>query len=70
MKKLIAQIETLSANLEEQIAIREDKYDSRSKKWQDSEKGDDFRTISERMQETKDELDDLSGELRESIGFF
>lgn len=63
MKSIIKKMESLQLCIEEQIAEREEIYDSRSEKWQDSDKGSEYQEKTERLQEMLDELIDWQTEL-------
>lgn len=65
MNKVIKTLEKLQEQLEELIVQREETYDNRSGKWQESEKGDEYQERTERLQEILDEITDWQVELGE-----
>lgn len=65
MNKLLIVMEQLQVELEEKIASRESIYDERSDRWKESEKGEAYLELSERLQEMMDELVDWQAELEE-----
>lgn len=65
MKTTIKLLEKLQEHLEGLIAKREEKFDNASEKWQDSEKGEAYNEMTERIQEMLDEIIDWQTELGE-----
>ena len=65
MKQVLRQFEKAQVIIEEEIARREELFDNRSEKWQESEKGEEFQEKTERLQEMLDELIDWQMELGE-----
>lgn len=65
MKELIKKVEALQGAFEEEIAKREDILNSRSERWQESEKGEEYQERNDRLQEMLDELVDWATELGE-----
>lgn len=58
-------MEQLQVNLEESIARREEVFENRSEKWQESEKGEEHQERTGRLQDMLDELIDWQTELGE-----
>lgn len=65
MNKVIKKMEQLQAELEESIAHREEVFETRSEKWQESEKGEEYQERTGRLQEMLDEIIDWQAELGE-----
>ena len=65
MKTTIKLLETLQNHLEEQVSDREETFENRSEKWQESEKGEVFNELTGRLQEMLDEVIDWQTELGE-----
>lgn len=58
MKNLLKAIQSLNENLERVVSEREELYDSRSEKWQEGEKGENFQELADIIQEMLDESGD------------
>lgn len=59
MKALIKKAEALQASLEREIEKREEQFENRSEKWQESEKGDEFQTVNQNLQDLLDAVDNF-----------
>jgi hypothetical protein len=59
MKTILKNTEELMNSISEELEKRIDFYDSRSEKWQDSEKGERYQEITDQLQATMDELENL-----------
>jgi hypothetical protein len=58
-------MEDLLGLLQEKIESRTETYDCRSEKWQESEKGEEYQELTDRLQEMEDEVGDWINELSE-----
>lgn len=56
-------METLAALLEEEIAKREEIFENRTEKWQDSERGEAYQEKTDRLQEMFDGVMEWTEEL-------
>jgi len=65
MKTIIKNLEKQLEKLREHIQNREDKFDDRSEKWQESEKGEFFQDQTMEIESKADELDCLIDDLKE-----
>jgi len=65
MKKTIKLMEALQEHMEQQISEREETFENRSEKWQESEKGEAYNELTGRLQEMLDEVTDWAIELGE-----
>ncbi len=63
MKKIIKKMEELQQMLEEKLAARQEIFDSRSERWQESEKGEDYQEMTDRLEEMNNDLIDWQTEL-------
>jgi len=63
MKTTIKLLEQLQEHLEPLISEREESFENRSEKWQESEKGEAFYEKTEKLQEILDEVIDWQIEL-------
>ena len=66
MKKIIKKMEELSVMIEEETQKREETFDSRSERWQESEKGETFKETTDWLNDKLNELKDWVFELTES----
>lgn len=58
-------MQALQLELDDIISTREEIFDNKSAKWQDSEKSESYNELTERLQEMLDELIDWQTELGE-----
>jgi len=65
MKKIIKKLDALTAVLEERILDRNEVFDNRSQKWQESEKGEKYQERTDMLQEMYDEVYDWAMQLGE-----
>lgn len=65
MKNTLAKMKELDEALSALVEKRVDQFDARSEKWQESDKGQDFLAMTDRMEEFNEELKDLYTELTE-----
>ena len=63
MRQIISQIGKLTELLEREIEKREEIFDKRSEKWQESEKGEDFQEKTQRLEEMLDDASEWFHEL-------
>ena len=65
MKKIILNLEKQLKNLKELIQNREDIFDERSEKWQESEKGEFFQDQTLEMESQSDILEGVIDDLKQ-----
>jgi cell fate (sporulation/competence/biofilm development) regulator YlbF (YheA/YmcA/DUF963 family) len=65
MKKIIRNLEFELDGLRELIQTREDKVDSMSEKWQESEKCEEFMDKTQDIESTADELEGIISSLQD-----
>ncbi|MFZ4413622.1 MAG: hypothetical protein ACOYOV_11100 [Bacteroidales bacterium] len=65
MKEVLKKMESLQVELEVLVDKREEYYGTRSEKWCDSEKGEEYQEKTDRLSEMKDEVSDWMSELGE-----
>lgn len=63
MKNVLKKMEELHEKLGASISKREEQFENRSEKWQESEKGEQFEETTGRLQEMFDELEEWEAEL-------
>jgi Zn-dependent M32 family carboxypeptidase len=63
-KQILKKAESLQLALEQTVEERNKKFESNSDKWQNSEKGEDFNTVTSMLEDTlctiNEIIDDLS----------
>ena len=66
MKKIIKHLDDATAALEGTINKRTEYFESKSDKWQESEKGEEYQYLTDRLQEMYDEIYDYISELQDN----
>ena len=57
LEKAVIIFKEVLDDLDLKIEAREDKFNERSEKWQESEKGDEFNEETERMQDVRNDVE-------------
>lgn len=65
MKTIIKAMDSLREKLESTILDREEVYNNRTERWQESEKGETYQERTDRLQEMLDELMEWQEELEQ-----
>jgi hypothetical protein len=65
MKKLLNQFTAIQEALEFQIENRKEKFDERSDKWQESEKGEEYEALTYELEEWLDNVNESIQRLEE-----
>ena len=66
MKKITKKLEELSALIEEEVTKREETYESRSERWQDSDKGMEYQEETDLLNEMLNQMNDWVYELTDN----
>lgn len=65
MKKLTNKMVQLFDLLETEVLDRDETFESRTEKWQESEKGEEYQELTDRLRDMGDELRDWIDELEQ-----
>lgn len=68
LKRISEQLDAMQDELANEISKMEEIYESRSEKWQESEKGQEMQTKIDTLQEAHENLDNCGGALLEVLG--
>lgn len=68
IKEIQEKLSALQDMLNEEACRLDEVYESRSEKWQDSEKGEEWKEKSELLNEAHDYLDNCGGALLQFLG--
>lgn len=66
MKKITKKLEELSAMIEEEVTKREETFESRTERWQESEKGEMYQKSTDLLNEMLNQMNDWVYELTEN----
>lgn len=65
IKKMIADLQQMEEELSNLISNREETFDSRSEKWQESEKGEEYQEQTDQLGSVKGSIESAIDELTE-----
>lgn len=65
MKKIIAKLNELNDLLTEEVSKREETFENRSEKWQESEKGEEYQEITDELELFRSSVEDMIDRLEE-----
>jgi len=65
MKSTIKKLEALQSFLETKIELRQDDFDNKSEKWQESERGEKHQEATDKFTEILDQVTDWISELED-----
>ena len=65
MKSTIKKLEVLQSYLETKIELRQEDFDNKSEKWQESERGEKYQEITDKLTEILDQVTDWISELED-----
>lgn len=65
MKKIIAKLNELQDLLTEEVSKREETFENRTEKWQESEKGEEYQQLTEELDEFRGSVEDIIDRLEE-----
>lgn len=65
MKKLIALMEALKSEIDDMVINRQDTFEDRTEKWQESEKGEEYAERTDLLEEMTGTLEEWIEELSE-----
>ena len=68
LKQIIESLQTKQDNLENKIKNREDVFEEKSEKWQESQKGLDFQEVTEMLDDQCSELAGIISDMEMHLG--
>lgn len=65
MKSTIKKLEALQSYLETKIELRQEDFDNKSEKWQESERGEKHQEVTDKLTEILDQVSDWISEMED-----